>query len=93
MTPQQLQITKSVHQQYQEWWAKVSNGHEPPVQVEECQRAFYCGFQALMFSMLAIADDSVPSEHGEAALEWWKSELEVYFAMLGAAGTPNDERH
>jgi hypothetical protein len=58
--------------------------HAPPVQVEECRRAFYAGSYTMLMNISAnIGDDSTSEENGIVQLEALKAECEAFAASVG----------
>lgn len=56
----------------------------PPIQVEECRRAFYAGVYFLLLNCLYnIGDESTSEEEGEAELAKLKRECELFARDVG----------
>lgn len=66
----------------------------PPVQVEECRRAFYAGSYALLMNVAYnIGDDSTDEEDGIRQLEALKAECEAFAAQVAMPLPEPVEQH
>jgi hypothetical protein len=75
---------ESVASLFATYRAKVLHPDAPPVQVQECARAFYAGaYFMLMDGLFNIGDQSTSEEEGIAELEKLKDEIEAFSAAGG----------
>lgn len=86
--------TETVAESFATYRAQVLPPDAPPIQVTECQRAFYAGAYFLLLNLAYnIGDDSTPEEQGIEELEKLKAECEAFAAVGGMAlPTPTMER-
>lgn len=75
---------ETVAESFATYRAEVMPREAPPVQVEECRRAFYAGVYTCLLNLLAnIGDASTSEDEGVGELERLKAECEAFAA--GAA--------
>jgi hypothetical protein len=75
---------ESVAQAFDSYRKNVIPQDAPPVQVEECRRAFYAGSYTMLMNVSAnIGDDSTSEEDGIVQLEALKAECEAFAASVG----------
>jgi hypothetical protein len=65
------------------WWReyaeKIIPANAPPVQKQECRRAFYAGAAAFLDAMMSgLSADSEPTAEDEAHMERLSSELHQF---------------
>lgn len=76
--------TETVAASFAFYRERVLPKNAPPIQIEECRRAFYSGVYFMLANLLAnIGDASTTEEEGIAELEKLKAECEAF-----AVGVP-----
>lgn len=76
--------TPSIAQSFESYRREVIPPDAPPLQIEECRRAFYAAtYNMLMTLLITVGDDSTDEEEGIATLERLKAECETFAASIG----------
>lgn len=74
---------ETVAESFATYRARVLPPDAPPIQVEECQRAFYAGTYFMLMNLAYnIGDDSTSEEQGVVELEKLKAECETFAAEV-----------
>lgn len=77
---------ETVAESFETYRTRVLPRDAPPIQVDECRRAFYAGTYFMLMNLMAnVGDESTSDEQGIAELEKLKAECE---AFAGVAGMP-----
>lgn len=75
----------SVRDGWNEYLRLVLPAGAPPVQVQECRRAFFAGAAQVVLIMERIGEDDVSENAGVEILEATRQELQRFVAAVGTA--------
>lgn len=67
-----------LQEEWQSYRRKVLPAAAPPVQVQECRRAFYAGAMAAFAIYHAIGDDAISEDEGVQILSDLQDELDEF---------------
>ena len=75
-------MKNAISQQWERYRAKAMSLEAPPIQVHECQMAFYAGASAIVEKMIKLGDSAIPVDEGAAKFQELIDELKSFAGML-----------
>lgn len=75
-------MTETVADLFSAYREQVIPAAAPPIQLEECQRAFYAGIYAVLMTMCLVINDDSDGDQGVAWIGGLLRECESYAAGL-----------